>query len=83
MNTDLKLEYNEGPWAGRSCGWTNEVDRKWTAGGPELVRFGPLLGRPQFGPLPVHFGPLRSTSVHFSDLPRWRSRENFPSPAVT
>ena len=26
--------------------------------GPEVAHFGPLLGRPYFGPLTVHFGPL-------------------------
>ena len=41
--------------------------------GPEVAHFGPLLGRPYFGPLTVH---LRSTSgprpdsAHFCAIPR-------------
>ena len=49
------------------------MDRKWTAGGPELGHFGPLLDRPEFGPLPVQFGPV-SSSVHFSLIPRFGVR---------
>ena len=36
--------------------------------GLEVAHFGPLLGRPHFGPLPAHFGPLRPTSAHFGPL---------------
>ena len=39
---------------------TNEVDWKWTAGGPELDHFDPLLDPPYF----------QFTSVHFCEVPR-------------
>ena len=53
-------------------GWTpapaadraDEVDWKWTAGGPELDRFDPLLDPPYF----------QVTSVHFCELPRTQSK---------
>jgi hypothetical protein len=32
--------------------------------GPEVAHFGPLLGRPYFGPLPVHFGPLQCHTAY-------------------